>query len=144
MKEFKGFFLKRKEFFMANFDFHERHCGKIVILDLAGKVIFGDGTVELHRVIRELVEKGEKKILLNFAGVDYVDSSGLGELVGGLVAAKKIGGDIKLSNVPQNVLELLVLTRLSTVFEIFDIEDEACKSFAKISLQSAGIGIAGS
>jgi anti-anti-sigma factor len=114
---------------MTNFNITERKNRAVIILDLKGKILFGEGNVELHNALRHLARKGVRKILLNFAEVTHVDSSGLGELVGGYVAIKKNEGQIKLSNLSQHIRKLIEVTKLSTVFEIYESETEAVKSF---------------
>ena len=114
---------------MANIEITERFESNVIILDLEGRIIFGEGSVLLHRLLREIVERGEKNILLNFQNVTYIDSSGLGELVGGYVASKKIGGEIKLFNLLPNILEVVKLTKLNKVFEIYEDQQTAIESF---------------
>jgi anti-anti-sigma factor len=122
---------------MKNLTIIERRSGAVAILDLQGKIIFGEESAQFHKALRQLVEKEEKKILLNFAAVSWIDSSGLGELVGGYVAAGRIKGVIKLLHLPQNILELLEMTKLSTIFDVYDDETKAVKSFRKRSAKSA-------
>ena len=116
---------------MKNFDIAERKENSIVILDLTGRIIFGEGSTELHRILRQLVERGERRILLNFSEVSYIDSSGFGELVGGFVAAKRIGGEIKLFNLSPNVFDLFELTKLNMVFDVYQTESEGIEGFSQ-------------
>ena len=122
---------------MLNFEVNERKENSIVILDLSGRIIFGEGSSELHRIFRQLVERGERNILLNFSEVSCIDSSGFGELVGGFVAARRIDGMIKLFNLSPNVYELFELTKLNMVFEVYENELEAIKSFSNQSNKTA-------
>ena len=124
---------------MKNLSITERRRGSVVILDLNGKIIFGEDSSNLHKALRLLVEKGEKKILLNFTNVSYIDSSGLGELVGGYVATGRIEGKIKLLNLSKNVIELIECTRLSTIFDIYDDETKAIRSFRKQRAKSVAV-----
>jgi anti-sigma B factor antagonist len=88
---------------MAELDITERQAGDITILDLDGKITIGEGSVALRSKIRELLGDGKNKILLNLAGVGYVDSSGIGELVSSFTAVKKEGGTLKLLNLVQKI-----------------------------------------
>jgi anti-sigma B factor antagonist len=108
-----------------------------MVLDLKGDVRIGAGNIQLHNVLRLLVEKGEKKILLNLAGVSYIDSSGLGELVAGFSTLQKAGGEMKLLNLTKRVTELMVITKLLTIFDVFENETEAVESFNDLSVKSA-------
>jgi anti-sigma B factor antagonist len=115
-----------------------RQTGDVTILDLNGRlslgeaVAFGPGSgVVLGETIRELTKKGQKKILLNLAEVAYVDSSGVGQLVGALTSARNQGGDIKLLKPSSNVLDLLKTTKLDSVFDIREDEAAAIQSFSK-------------
>jgi len=114
---------------MSNLNIAERRSDSVVILDLQGKIKLGEGNLELHQILRNLVEKGEKKILLNLADVSNVDSSGLGELIAGYATLQKNGGDLKLLNLTERVNELMVITKLLTVFDAFDDEAQAIASF---------------
>lgn len=122
---------------MPNIEITEHSENNILILDINGRIVFGEGSVVLHRILREIVERGEKNLLLNFLNVNYIDSSGLGELVGGYITMKKIGGEIKLFNLTPNVLELMELTRLYKVFEIYTNRQEAINSFNSPNSQPA-------
>jgi anti-sigma B factor antagonist len=122
---------------MKNLNISERHSGSVVILDLKGKIISGEDTTNFHRALRLLVEKGERKILLNFAGVTGIDSSGLGELVGAHVSVGRIKGEIKLLNLAKNVIQLIECTKFSTIFNIYDNETKAVRSFRKRRAKSA-------
>ena len=114
---------------MTNLNITERKSGFITILDLQGKIRLGDGCRELHEALRVLVQKGEKKVLLNMANVSHIDSSGLGELVSGYTTLEKNEGELKLLNLSDRVHELMTMTKLLTVFEVFDNEEAAIESF---------------
>lgn len=101
----------------------------ILILDLAGQITLGEGNRVLHEALRRYVEVGERKIVLNLEGVTGIDSSGLGELVAGYATLEKNGGSLKLLNLSDRITELMTVTKLFTVFEIFDDEAAAIKSF---------------
>ncbi len=101
----------------------------VTILDLKGKILIGEGIDELRDKINEALTSGTKNLLLNFDEVPYLDSTGLGEIVRSYTSAKKAGGVVKIINLTEKVEDLLSVTKLITVFEIFDDEDEAVKSF---------------
>jgi anti-sigma B factor antagonist len=118
--------------------YNVRQTGDVTILDLNGRLslgealAFGPGSgVVLSETIRELTKKGQKKILLNLAAVTYVDSSGVGQLVGALTSARKQSGDIKLLRPSSQVLDLLKTTKLDKVFDIQEDEAAAIQSFSK-------------
>lgn len=102
----------------------------VTIVDLRGKIDFGDGSATLRKTLADLMACGSKKVLLNMKEVDFVDSSGIGELVRGHVHLAKIGGQLKLVNLSKHMNMLLQVTHLDKVFEIFDNELEGIKSFA--------------
>ncbi|HEX8370747.1 MAG TPA: STAS domain-containing protein [Pyrinomonadaceae bacterium] len=114
---------------MTNLSITERRNGDIIILDLDGKIKLGDGCAELHKALRLLLERGEKKALLNLEKVSYIDSSGLGELVSGYAAFKRNEAEMKLLHLSQSVHQLMVLTKLLTVFQIYDNETAAIENF---------------
>jgi anti-sigma B factor antagonist len=118
---------------MSNLNITERRSDSVVILDLEGKIRLGEGNLELHQTLRLLVERGEKRILLNLADVSNIDSSGLGELIAGYATLQKNDGDLKLFNLTDRVNELMVITKLLTVFEIYDNEADAIESFGSVS-----------
>ena len=103
--------------------------GEVVILDLAGKITIGEGSVQLRDAVEKLLEAGRNRIILNLAGVSYVDSSGIGELVSRYTTTKNIGGRLKLLNLPKKIKDLLMITKLLTVFEIYEDEQTALESF---------------
>jgi anti-sigma B factor antagonist len=104
--------------------------GDVTIVDASGKLTLGEGTNILRTKIRELVEGGSRRIVLNLADVTYMDSSGLGELIAAHTTIATAGGEIKLLNLAKRVHDLLKLTKLYTVFETFDDETSAVKSFS--------------
>ena len=114
---------------MAELDIKERQSGDITVLDMDGKITIGEGSVALRYAVRRLLEEGKKKILLNLAGVSYIDSSGIGELVSSYTAIGKEGGQQKLVNLTQKLQDLLTITKLLTVFDVYDDEAEALRSF---------------
>lgn len=114
---------------MSDINISERQAGDVTILDLAGKVTIGEGSVALRSAIRRLLGEGKNKILLNLGAVGYIDSSGIGELVSSFTAVNKEGGSLKLLNLTQKIQDLLAITKLLTVFDVFDEEAEALASF---------------
>ena len=114
---------------MAELDINTRQAGDVTILDLSGAVRMGEGAVSLRNSIRELVDQGNKKILLNLAGVKNIDSSGIGELIANYTTVSRDGGQLKLLNLTDKIQNLLVITKLLTVFDSFDNEPEALNSF---------------
>jgi anti-sigma B factor antagonist len=108
----------------------ERKVGDVTIVDVTGKMVATDNPGRLKDKITSLIFQGEKQILLNLGGVNYVDSSGLGEIVACHGSALKAGAEIKLANAANRIRDLLVMTRLLTVFDTHDTEDAALKSFA--------------
>jgi len=107
----------------------ERAVGDVVVLDLKGRVTLGDGDELLKDKVNSLVNRGFKKIVLNLAEVPYVDSAGLGEIVRTYTTVSRQGGSLKLLNLTKRISDLLSITKLLTVFETFDTESEAIKSF---------------
>ena len=114
---------------MADINISERQAGDVTILDLDGKVTIGEGSVALRNAIRRLLGEGQNKILMNLGGVGYIDSSGIGELVSSFTAVNKEGGTLKLLNLTQKIQDLLAITKLLTVFDVFDSEADALSSF---------------
>ena len=106
-----------------------RDAGQITVVDLSGRIVLGDGSALLRKTIRGLLEDQRKRILLNLADVDYIDSSGIGELVSGFTAVKNQGGDLKLLHLTKKVRDLLQITKLYTVFDVFTDESSAVRSF---------------
>ena len=114
---------------MAELNISERQAGDVTVLDMNGKITIGEGSVALRTAIRRLLEEGKKRILLNLAGVGYIDSSGIGELVSSFTAIKKENGQLKLLNRSQKLQVLLTITKLLTVFDVYESEAEALNSF---------------
>jgi len=108
----------------------ERAVGNVTVLDVSGKVILGDGSDKtLSDKLRSLVEQGRKQLVLNLGNVSYVDSAGLGAIVHSYATVKNQGGSLKLVNVTGKLRDLMSITKLLTVFETFDDEAAAVKSF---------------
>ncbi|MGB8510728.1 MAG: STAS domain-containing protein [Pyrinomonadaceae bacterium] len=114
---------------MAELNIRERQAGDVTVLDMEGKITIGEGSVALRSAIRRLIEEGRKKILLNLAGVGYVDSSGIGELVSSYTTINREGGQLKLLNLTQKIQDLLAITKLLTVFDTYDEEAAALNSY---------------
>ena len=106
-----------------------RQAGNVTIVDLSGRITLGEGSGLLHTTIKDLVASGRKNILLNLKNVSYLDSAGLGEMVGTYATVTHQGGEIKLLNVQSKVRDLLQITKLYTVFAAFSDEAEALRSF---------------
>jgi len=106
-----------------------REVNGVTIVDLSGKITLGEGGVTLREEVRKLLANGSKKIVLNLGEVNYIDSSGLGELVSAYTAVKNAGGELKLLNLTSKVRDLLVITKLVTVFDVKDDEASAVSSF---------------
>ncbi len=106
-----------------------RDAGPVTVVDLSGRITLGDGSALLRKTIRGLLEDQRKKILLNLADVDYIDSSGIGELVSGFTAVKNQGGNLKLLHLTKKVRDLLQITKLYTVFDVYSDESSAISSF---------------
>jgi anti-sigma B factor antagonist len=106
---------------------HTRMVGDAHILDIDGKIVLGKGTMAVRNTIKDLLHNGVKKIVLNLAEVNYIDSSGVGELVSSFTTVDKEGGQLKLLNLTAKVREILAITRLLTVFEVFNDEQAAVR-----------------
>lgn len=106
-----------------------REVGHVSVLDVQGRIVLGEEIHTLRDAVRGLVAEGKKKIILNLAEVDYIDSSGVGELVGSFTTVRNGGGELKLLNLTQKVQDVLHVTKLYTVFDIRDDEFTAVKSF---------------
>ena len=107
----------------------ERRVGSVIILDAKGKLTLGDGDVLLKDKIHSLVQQGHKHVVLNLGDVPYIDSAGIGEIVGSYTTISRAGGSLKLLNLTKRIHDLLAITKLLTVFETFTTEDEAVRSF---------------
>ncbi len=110
--------------------FTTREVSGVTLVDLSGKITLGEGGLTLRDEVHKLLAEGQKKIVLNLADVNYIDSSGLGELVSAYTAVKNAGGELKLLNLTSKVRDLLVITKLVTVFDVKDDEAAAVASFA--------------
>ena len=108
----------------------ERSSGKVTILDVEGKILLGEGDVQLKRKIDELIEGGQTNLVLNLANVPYMDSGGLGEIVRSYTTVKRAGGELKLLNATKRISDLLTITKLITVFEMHEDEAASVASFA--------------
>ena len=106
-----------------------RQVDGITIVDLSGRITLGEGSVLLRDTVRDLISKGNKKILLNLGEVNYIDSSGIGELVSAFTTVRNQGGELKLLRLTKKVHDLLQITKLYTVFDVKDDEAAAIKSF---------------
>jgi anti-sigma B factor antagonist len=107
-----------------------RQVGDVSVMDASGRITLGEGASSFRETLRELVSKGNKKLLLNLADVSYIDSSGIGELVSGFTTVTNQQGQLKLLNLTKRVRDLLQITKLYTVFEVFDDETAAVRSFS--------------
>ncbi len=107
-----------------------RQVGDVTVIDAAGRITLGEGASSLRDSIRDLSTKGDKKILLNLSEVNYIDSSGIGEMVSGFTSVTNAGGQLKLLGLSKRVKDLLQITKLYTVFEVFDDEAAAVRSFS--------------
>ena len=108
-----------------------RQVDGVTILDLSGRITLGEGSVQLRDAVRDLLAKGSKLILLNLGDVNYIDSSGIGELVSAYTTVRNQGGELKLLNLTKKVHDLLQITKLYTVFDVKDDEATAVKSFTR-------------
>jgi anti-sigma B factor antagonist len=108
----------------------ERSVGDVMVLDIKGKITLGEGDEQLKDKVNSLVNQGHRKMVLNLAEVPYLDSAGLGEVVRAYTTVSRQGGSLKLLNLTKRITDLLSITKLLTVFETFDSEDDAVRSFA--------------
>ena len=108
----------------------ERVVGDVMVLDLKGKVTLGQGDELLKDKVNSLVNQGHRKIVLNLADVPYIDSAGLGEIVHTYTTVSRRGGSLKLLNLTKRITDLLAITKLLTVFETFEVESDAVRSFS--------------
>jgi anti-sigma B factor antagonist len=106
-----------------------RQSGAVSIIDLSGRITLGEGCAVLRDTVRDLLAKGNKKIVLNMGEVTYVDSAGLGELVGSHATVSHQDGQLRLLNLQKKIRDLMQITKLHTIFEVFEDEDAAVKSF---------------
>ena len=108
----------------------ERSIGDVMVLDLKGKITLGEGDELLKDKVNSLINQGQRKIVLNLGEVPYLDSAGLGEVVRAYTTVSREGGSLKLLNLTKRITDLLSITKLLTVFETFDSESDAVKSFS--------------
>ncbi len=106
-----------------------RDVGKVTVVDISGRIVLGEGSAALRNMLRDLLSQGRNKIVLNLGDVDYIDSSGIGELVSGFTSVTKNGGELKLLHLTRKVHDLLQITKLFTVFEVHSDEAAALRSF---------------
>ncbi len=116
---------------MSGLNITQRRVGGVVILDLDGKIALGETNRSLHESLKGLAESDEKNVLVNLAKVTAIDSSGLGELVAGFASLERSGGSMKLLNLPERITEIMTITKLLTVFDIFENEADAVASFGE-------------
>jgi anti-sigma B factor antagonist len=107
-----------------------RQVGDVTVVDAVGRITLGEGASTFRDSVRDLASNGHKKLLLNLAEVSYIDSSGIGEMVSGFTTVTNQGGQVKLLNLTKRVKDLLQITKLYTVFEVFDDEAAAVRSFS--------------
>lgn len=107
-----------------------RQVGDVSVIDAAGRITLGEGASNFRDTIRDLAAKGNRKLLVNLGEVSYIDSSGIGELVSGFTTVTNNGGQLKLVGLSKRVKDLLQITKLYTVFEVYDDETEAVRSFS--------------
>jgi anti-sigma B factor antagonist len=116
---------------MSDLNITTRDDRGVTVLDLTGKIALGETSQQLHTRLRELADEGNKNLLLNLANVRMIDSSGLGTLVAGYTTVERSGGVLKLTNLSDKASELMTITKLYTVFDVFDDEAAAVNSFPK-------------
>jgi anti-sigma B factor antagonist len=114
---------------MSSLSISERQRHPATILDLSGKITLGESNRQLHEAIRRLIGERKTNIILNLAKVSFIDSSGLGEIVAGFSTVKAAGGSLKLINIPDRLGDLMTITKLHTVFEIYDSEEAGVEAF---------------
>jgi anti-sigma B factor antagonist len=108
-----------------------RQVGDVTVIDAAGRITLGEGSSAFRDTVKGLVSKGQKKILLNLAEISYIDSSGIGEMVSGFTSVANAGGQLKLLKLTKRIQDLLQITKLYTVFDVYDDEAHALGSFNK-------------
>lgn len=114
-----------------NMTIDTRQAGNVTVVDIKGRIVLGEESSAMRNMVCDLLSKGHKQILLNLGGVDYIDSVGLGSLVGAFTTVRRQGGELKLVNVTNRVTDIMQLTKLYTVFEIVNDEAEGVKSFIR-------------
>jgi len=110
--------------------FQVKNTGDVCVLSPEGKIVIGDEVGAVREKIKQLLDSGNKNILINLANVSYIDSTGVGALVGSFTTIRNQGGQMKLSNLSQRVKDILLVTKLLTVFDVYENETEGAKSFA--------------
>jgi anti-sigma B factor antagonist len=115
--------------FLLSFKATIREVGDVTVIDMDGRITLGEGSALLRDLIRQNLAKGRRNVILNLAAINYIDSSGLGELVSGYRLMKSEGGEVKLLNLNEKVTDLLQVTRLYTVFDTYTEEAQAIASF---------------
>ncbi len=115
---------------MSSVKMTSRQVGDVTVVDATGRITLGEGASVFRDTIRDLAAKGNKKILINLADVSYIDSSGIGEMVSSFTTVTNHGGQLKLLSLTKRVKDLLQITKLYTVFEVFEDESSAVRSFA--------------
>lgn len=116
-----------------------RRVNNVCIVDLSGRVTMGDGSAELREALRKMASEGQSSVLLNLAELTYIDSSGIGVLVSSFATLRSQNGRLKLLNLTSRVKDLLLITKLYAVFEIFDDEAVALDSFSDASVDSPAV-----
>ena len=106
-----------------------RETGSVILVDLSGRIALGEGSALLRKTVRDILDSGHVKIILNLGDVNYIDSSGIGELVSGFTAVRNRGGELKLLNLTKKIHDLLQITKLFTVFDVYSDESTAVASF---------------
>ncbi len=106
-----------------------RDVGVVTVIDFSGPITLGEGSALLRGMLRDLITKGHRKIVLNLGDVNYIDSSGIGELVGAFISMRNQGGELKLLNLTKKVQDLIQITKLYTVFDVYTDEASAVRSF---------------
>ena len=119
-----------------NMTANTRQSGSVTIVDISGRIVLGEESAALRQLVCDLLSKGHKNILFNLVDVNYIDSSGLGNLVVSFTSVRKQGGELKLLNLTNKVQDLMQITRLYTVFDIMDDEAVAVKSFSQSAAAS--------
>jgi anti-sigma B factor antagonist len=114
---------------LVNIYLNQRRVGEVVVLDLKGRARFRGVTIELHKAVRTLLEEGRVQILLNLSGVSHIDSGALGELLSCQLSTHKSGGSFKIAHLTEQVEELMEMTKLTTVFDVYDDETRALAAF---------------
>jgi len=110
--------------------FTSRKAGNVVVIDIEGKILLGEGDVEIKEAIDSLIRQGNKNVLLNLAKVPYIDSAGLGEIIRCFTSLRKSGGTLKLLSPNQRLIDLLTITKLVNVFDWHSDEAKAIASFS--------------